>query len=158
MQEQKLITFSFGDSSCGIPLLDVREIIPKMEHTQVPLAPHYVQGLINLRGQIVTLVDLTKIFKQDSLSLSHGKYNIILRNETYAKEGFSSVDRIGFSVDAIGDVLSYFDLDLEATPANLNELDARWIEAVLKRPEGIVTILNMSNILKEALSVSLTAV
>ncbi|MCE2931193.1 MAG: hypothetical protein LW809_07425, partial [Vampirovibrionales bacterium] len=67
-------------------------------------------------------------------------------------------DRIGFSVDAIGDVLPYFEAELDAPPANLNELDARWIEAVLKRPEGIVTILNMSSIIKEALNASLTTV
>jgi purine-binding chemotaxis protein CheW len=158
MLEQKLITFKFGGITCGIPLLDVREIIPQMEYTSVPLAMPYVQGLINLRGQIVTLVDLTKIFKQSSLKLQYGKYNIILRNEAYAQEGLSPTDRTGFGVDSIGEVLPYFESELDAPPANLNELDARWIEAVLKRPEGIVTVLNMSNIIKEALHASLTIV
>jgi purine-binding chemotaxis protein CheW len=54
----ELATFYVGDSLCGMDILKVQEINKLLEMTKVPLAPEYVKGILNLRGQIVTVIDL----------------------------------------------------------------------------------------------------
>jgi purine-binding chemotaxis protein CheW len=149
--EEKLITFYLGDIHCGISLGKVKEIIPHMKSTAVPLAPPYIQGLINLRGKIITLLDFTKIFNSPYLHLEQSRYHMLLKQKTFLDLGLSPTDRFAFSIDSIGDVLSYTEDDLESPPANLGALDQRWMSAVIKRPEGVVAILNLTQILKESL-------
>lgn len=149
--DQKIITFYLGDIHCGISLCKVKEIIPHMKSTPVPLAPPYIQGLINLRGKIITLLDFTKIFDSPYLHLEHSRYHMLLKQKTFLDLGLSPTDRFAFSIDSIGDVLSYTEDDLESPPANLGALDQRWMSAVMKRPEGVVAILNVAQIVKESL-------
>jgi purine-binding chemotaxis protein CheW len=64
-QEQQLVIFDLGDESFGVDVGAVREIIRMQPVTQVPGTPHFVEGIINLRGKIIPMVDLRKYFGFD---------------------------------------------------------------------------------------------
>ena len=59
-EQMELTIFFVGNALCGIEILQVQEINKMMEMTEVPQAPGYVNGILNLRGQIITVIDLSK--------------------------------------------------------------------------------------------------
>ena len=91
----ELATFYVGDSLCGMDILKVQEINKLLEMTEVPLAPDYVKGILNLRGQIVTVIDLGNKLDLADTETSGDTRNIIVN---------SNGEYIGLLVDRIGDV------------------------------------------------------
>ena len=74
----ELATFFVGDALCGMDILKVQEINKLIEMTRVPQAPEYVLGILNLRGEIVTIIDLGKKLGLKSTELSNKTRNIIV--------------------------------------------------------------------------------
>ena len=62
----QLVTFSIGEEEFGVDILKVQEIIRTMEITKVPRAPAFVEGVINLRGKVIPIIDLRRRFRQDA--------------------------------------------------------------------------------------------
>ena len=91
----ELATFYVGDSLCGMDILKVQEINKLLEMTEVPLAPDYVKGILNLRGQIVTVIDLGSKLNLADTDTGSDTRNIIVN---------SNGEYIGLLVDRIGDV------------------------------------------------------
>jgi purine-binding chemotaxis protein CheW len=150
MAQQKYVTFSVGKYLFGIDVLDVREINHNVDCTTVPLAPKHIRGLINLRGQIVTLLDLRNMFGLGTIEITEDTHNIVLKNENFAKNSddeSASSDRVGFMVDTIGDIITVEEEDLEAPPANVGEIDGQYLTNVIKQKELVVSVLNVGRLL-----------
>ena len=79
--KMELATFYIGDALCGMDILRIQEINKHMEMTVVPQAPDYVMGILNLRGQIVTVIDLGQKLGLSSIELSDEARNIIVNSE-----------------------------------------------------------------------------
>ena len=141
-------TFHLGDRRFALPILDVREIIHACDLTPVPLASRQVRGLINLRGQIVTILDLAVRLGLEDRQGAEESYVVILdaRSVPPAREGQGEA-LAGFLVDTIGDVVEADPSLLEPAPANVTEADGRCVQGVLKTGTDLLLLLNLDSIL-----------
>ncbi len=135
-------TFRVADMFMGIELTRVQELLRFQEMTSVPLAPTAIEGLINLRGQIVTALDVRRILglpavaPEDKLPM-----NIVVRSED---------GPVSLLVDEICEVL---DVPLEAStppPENMPALQRDLIEGVYQLESGLLLILNTDRVLHTA--------
>jgi purine-binding chemotaxis protein CheW len=136
----ELATFYVGDSLCGMDILKVQEINKLLEMTEVPLAPDYVKGILNLRGQIVTVIDLGNKLSLDNTVISSETRNIIVD---------SNGEYIGLLVHRIGDVERTDEENIEPPPANIGGIQGRYFEGVFKKEKSLIGILNVEEILKD---------
>ena len=119
----ELATFYVGNALCGMDILKVQEINKLMEMTQVPQAPDYVTGILNLRGQIVTVVDLGKKLGLASTVQSDTSRNIIVNSDN---------EYVGLLVSRISDVVEADWEKVEEPPANIGGVQGAFFKGVFK--------------------------
>jgi purine-binding chemotaxis protein CheW len=149
-------TFRLGDRLFGLDLMMIREINRILDITPVPHAKAHIRGLINLRGQIVTILDLgvrLGLARQDVGEASH---NIILktsselaavRHEGNTDPYTTSNDLVGFLVDAIGDVVEADEATIEPPSANVSEAEGGFLSGVIKTDAGLLVLLDINEVL-----------
>jgi purine-binding chemotaxis protein CheW len=149
MAQQQFVTFWIDHYLFGVNILNVREINAHTDATPVPLAQESIRGLINLRGQIFTLLDLRFLLGLGHLRLTPDTHNIMLKTNTDTTgSGDNASDRVGFMVDKIGDIITVDEQELEAPPANTGDIDGYYFSQVLKLPNGIVaSLINIDHVL-----------
>ncbi len=148
MGQQQFVTFWIDQYLFGVNILDVREINAHTDATPIPLAQEYIRGLINLRGQIFTLLDLRFLLGLGHLSVTEETQNIILKTGVeHSTSGDNASDRVGFMVDKIGDIITVDEEELEAPPANTGDIDGYFLSQVIKLPTGVASIVNINHIL-----------
>jgi purine-binding chemotaxis protein CheW len=107
---KQLATFQIGKYVCAIDVTKVQEVLNQQVMTPVPLAPSYVRGLINLRGQIVTAIDLGRAIGLRSTDESGLAMNIICEDEGQC---------VGFLVDSVSDVVEVDETSERTIPPSL---------------------------------------
>lgn len=137
----ELATFYVGDALYGMDILRVQEINRLMDFTMVPQSPEYVMGIMNLRGQIVTVIDLSK-----KLGLSETKLKDESRNIIVDDQG----EYIGLLVDRISDVVRTDTDKIEPPPSNMGGVQGRFLQGVFKMDKNLIGILNVEELLKTA--------
>ena len=135
----ELATFYIGDALCGMDILKVQEINKLMEMTKVPQAPDYVTGILNLRGQIVTIVDLGKKLGLGETDLNDDPRNIIVNAPS---------EHIGLLVRRISDVVMADPDRIESAPANMSGIQGTFFTGVYKTENKLIGILNVEEVLK----------
>ncbi|ASJ02878.1 chemotaxis protein CheW [Thermococcus profundus] len=128
MAEVQVVAFRVGNEEFCLEISKVREIKEMMPITRVPNAPEYVEGVINLRGQITTVVNLKKkLGYYDDEDLSNKKIIIAeVKGEI-----------IGIIVDAVSDVVTLTEDQIEPTPKTLvSRMDTRFIKGIAKINNG----------------------
>ena len=144
-------TFRVGDHLFGLDILGVREIIRVFNITAVPRAEPHIRGLINLRGQIVTILDLAVRLGHAPMPVKDSSHIVILKHDAalqaagHAQGG--SQDLLGLLVDAIGDVVEAEASLAEAPPANLSDAEERFLSGVLKTEAGLLVLLNLKELM-----------
>lgn len=141
-------TFFLKNIHFGIDIKQVQEVIQTPEITPVPLAPIDICGLINLRGQIVTAIDL-----QSRIEIGHKLQNFI--NDSALDEDFLSYNIIVQSpdevasllVDDIGDMLELSLDEFEPPPATLTGKIRQLLKGVYALPQGFLMILDIEKVL-----------
>jgi purine-binding chemotaxis protein CheW len=136
----ELATFYVGEALCGMDILKVQEINKLMEMTTVPQAPDYVMGILNLRGQIVTIIDLGKKLGLVSTELNDTSRNIIVN---------SKGEYIGLLVSQISDVVEADWKKVEAPPANIGGVQGKFFKGVFKTENRLVGILDVEKVLMD---------
>lgn len=135
----EFVTFRLADQWLGIPVLMVQEVLVAQRIAHVPLAPTEVSGFLNLRGQIVTAVNLRTRLALEPRGEAAEVMNVVVRHDG---ELFS------FLVDEVGDVLSVRADSLEAPPPTL---DSRWRQActgIIRRDRGLLVVVNANELLR----------
>lgn len=150
-QPRQICTFSLGDQLFGIDVMNVQEVVRYQEMTEVPLAASEIKGLINLRGRIVTAIDLrTRLDMEPLEEGGEPPQNVIVhrRNDT---------EVVSLLVDEIGDVL-YVDEDaFERTPETLR---GKWRELIVgayKLEKRLLLVLDIEKTLDVHCELSETA-
>jgi len=134
MTERRLFcTFFVDDLRFGIDVQKVQEVVPYQEMTRVPLAPPTVRGLLNLRGQIVTGLDLRRRLELPEGPAGSLPMNVVLRGED---------SPVSFLVDEIGEVIDVAAGAGERPPATLQARARELIEEVYPLPEGLLLVLD----------------
>ena len=136
----ELATFFVGGALCGIDILNIQEINKHFEITKVPQSSDYVVGILNLRGKIVTIIDLGKKLELSEIKKEKDNRNIIVN---------ANDEHIGLLVDSISDVVSSIEEQIEAPPSNLNGIKGKFFKGVLKTEDKLIGILNIEEVLKE---------
>lgn len=134
-----LATFYVRESAYGIDLLKIQEINKLLVLTPVPGAPAYVRGILNLRGRIVTVIDLgCKLGFPETRSNRKGR-NIIVR---------SAGEHIGLLVEEIREVVRVNVDEIEAPPANMNGIQGDSFHGVIKTDDLLIGILDIERVLE----------
>ncbi len=136
----ELATFYVGQALCGMDILKVQEINKLMEMTTVPQAPNYVMGILNLRGQIVTIIDLGKKLGLATTEMSDTSRNIIVN---------SKGEYIGLHVSKISDVVEADWSKVEPPPANIGGVQGTYFRGVFKTKQSLIGILDTEKVLLE---------
>jgi purine-binding chemotaxis protein CheW len=135
----EFISFHIGETLCGIPIYDVQEINPVSQITAVPLAPPYIRGMINLRGQIVAILDAGE-------KLGLGKTEKNRENRIVIVRG--NEESIGLLVSTMGDVVTTDRSKIEPTPANIGAIQAAFFDGVVNMDGTVLGILNLEKTLE----------
>lgn len=136
----ELATFYIGDALFGIDILNIQEINRHIESTWVPQAPDYVIGVLNLRGRIVTVIDLGKKLGLSPIQKSKDSRNIIID---------SKEEQIGLMVDRISDVLLADASRIEPAPANIGGIQGIYFKGVFKTETSLIGVLDIEQALKD---------
>lgn len=131
-------TFCLGDLYLGIEVLQVQEVIRWQQVTRVPLAPATVTGLINLRGQIVTAVDLRLRLGLPARDSDRQPMNVVVRTDEGA---------VSLLVDEIGDVIEPTAASFEAPPETLPPAARGLIRGIYKLPGRLMLVLDTEQVL-----------
>lgn len=131
--EQQYCTFFLDGLFFGVEVRKVQEVIRYQEMTRVPLAPPVIKGLINLRGQIVTALDLRRRLALSPRPDGELPMNVVVRTDEGA---------VSLLVDEIGDVLEVTDETFERPPETIDGVARELIRGVYKLRERLLLILD----------------
>lgn len=126
-------TFWVGKYFFGIEVIRVQEVLRSQKMTVVPLAPPVIEGLINLRGQIVPALDMRRRLHLEPRAEQTAPMNVIVRTEEGA---------VSLIVDDIGDVLDLEEENIEAPPDNLAPDAGEIIHSVYKMKDSLLLLLD----------------
>jgi purine-binding chemotaxis protein CheW len=131
--DRQYCTFYVAGHYFGVEVLRVQEVIRSQEMTRVPLAPPVVRGLINLRGQIVTAIDLRRRLELGDPPADLLPVNVVVQTDDGA---------ISLLVDEIGDVVEVSEQQFEAPPPTLQSDVRALIRGAYKLPQRLLLILD----------------
>lgn len=138
-QSRQYSTFHVGSLFFGVEVLQVQEVLRYLEMTRVPLAPDVIEGLINLRGQIVTAVDMRRRLGLPKRPDGHLPMNMVVRSDDGA---------VSLLVDEIGDVLDVPADCFESVPDNLPAEQRELIAGIYKLEGRLLLVLDAERALQ----------
>ena len=134
----QLVTFSIGEEEFGVDILKVQEIIRTMEITKVPRAQEFVEGVINLRGKVIPIIDLRRRF--GFTSKEHDKHTRIIVIEINNMI-------VGFVVDSVSEVLRIPAATVEPPPPVVAGVESEYISGVGKLEDRLLILLDLDKLL-----------
>jgi len=140
--EGKYLTFALGPEEYGLEILKVREIIGYMEITAVPQTPHEVRGVINLRGQVIPVIDLRARFGMETIEVTDESC-IIVVVISRGRSDFST----GIVVDHVQEVLDIAGQDIEEAPQFGSSVDTEFILGMGKIGDSVKILLDIDKVL-----------
>ena len=138
-KELQVVGFRIGRETFGLPIAIVREIVRVPEITSVPNAPDYIEGVINLRGRIIPVVDLRKRFGQKSFEPNKKNRIVVVELETRA---------IGLIVNSASEVLRIPPSEIEEPHNVFKEGELNYITGVGKLNGRLVILLDLNRVLQ----------
>jgi purine-binding chemotaxis protein CheW len=142
-EDYQYLTFLLSSEMFAIPILNIKEIIEYGSLTEVPMMPGFIRGVINLRGSVVPVVDLSVRFGRSKTEVSRRTCIVIIE---VAGEEDSRQD-IGVMVDSVSEVLEIPRSEIEPAPAFGAKIRVDFIQGMGKVAGKFVIILNADNVL-----------
>lgn len=140
----KYLTFLLGEEEYGIEILKVQEIIQMQKVTQIPKAPDFVRGVINLRGKVIPVVELRKKFGMETQEDTE-KTCIIVVLIHAGDQGIT----MGISIDEVKEVLDIGTGEIEETPSFGASIETDFIMGIGKVGETVKMLLDIDKVLSE---------
>lgn len=141
--QQQYLTFMLGNEVFAIGILTIKEIIEYGQLTEVPMMPEFIRGVINLRGAVVPVVDLTARFGRKSAEVT--KRTCIIIIEVAAADDETNV--VGVVVDAVNEVLEIPASEIEPAPAFGARIRTDFIQGMGKVNGKFVILLEVGKVL-----------
>mgnify|MGYP000912368738 FL=1 len=136
--EQQLVVFSLDKEFYGLDIDSVEGIIKLQAITKMPNTPAYIEGVINLRGSVIPVIDLRKRF---------GLPTIETTPDTRIINVFLGSTKVGMIVDGVSEVIRIPDESVVPPPSMISSVDTAFIRAIAKVDERMITLLDLSQIL-----------
>ena len=134
----ELSIFEVGGIICAININDIQEINKNLEITTVLQAPDYIRGMQNLRGTIVTILDMRVRFGMEARPFNEDMRILVVENQN---------EKIGLLVDCILDVVQADTLNFETPPSNVQGVAGSYFSDIYKMDDKLAAILNVDEIL-----------
>jgi purine-binding chemotaxis protein CheW len=141
-REGKYLTFTLKEEEYGIGILKIKEIIGMMSITSIPQSPDFIKGVINLRGQVIPVMDLRLRFGMEKADYTERTCIIVV--EIIGQSGANS---IGLVVDSVSEVMNIKGEDIENTPAFGAKLNTDYILGMAKMEGGVKILLDIDRVL-----------
>jgi purine-binding chemotaxis protein CheW len=141
----KYLTFALGGEEYGVQILKVREIISAMEITPVPRTPAYVKGVINLRGQVIPVIDLRTKFAMPAATRTQATCIIVAEIDQNGRRV-----NTGLVVDRVSEVLTIAGEQIEDAPAFDPSVQSDFILGMGKIGRGVKILLDLDKVLSTA--------
>ncbi|MDR2020828.1 MAG: chemotaxis protein CheW [Treponema sp.] len=139
--QNQLVTFQLGEELYGINIMDVKEIVRVQDIRSIPNAPVYVEGIFNLRSEIIPIINLHKRF--------HLK-KVLTDDEDDLLSGFIIIDidgmKLGVIIDRVSRVVTVEKEDIQPPPQMLSGIGAEYIQGVVRQDQGYLIILNIRDL------------
>ncbi len=138
--ERQVVIFKLGNEEYAIPIMQVQEIIRMTDITAIPQAPDFVEGIINLRGRIIPIIDLMKRF-----NLEGGEYSDEMRIVVVDVQN----QTVGIIVDMVSEVSRLSEDDIEPPPETVTLSNTAYLSGVGKLDGRLIILLDLDYILTE---------
>lgn len=136
---REYLTLTIGDQMFGIPVLQVQDVMGEQKMTRVPLAPHEVAGSLNLRGRIVTAINMRRRMSLGDLPAGQKYMNIVVEYKA---------DLYSLMVDNVGEVIALSDSDFETNPPTLDPLWRSLSLGIYRMDQKLLVILDVTKLLE----------
>lgn len=138
-EEVQLVVFKIGDEEFGVEINQVREIVKLVAITRMPKAPVFIEGVVNLRGQIVTVIDLAKRLDLSSVGRTDSTRIMVVE---------VGDDAVGMIVDSVSEVLRLSVDNIEDTPALIETaVHEQYLRGVGKSEDRLLILLDLNEVL-----------
>lgn len=134
----QVVSFRLGSEEYGVDISQVQEIIRMVEITHVPRAPHFMEGVINLRGQLIPIIDLRTRFSMSRAE--HTKSTRIVVTEIGSK-------KVGIVVDSVSEVLNIPMEQVEDAPDMIAGVGTEYIQGVGKIANRLIILLDLTMVM-----------
>ena len=139
-RQEQLMTFFLDEDAFGINVMKIQEVTGKLPVKKVPLAPPFIKGLINLRGQIATAIDLRILFNTKNAKTSEAQASVVCK--------FNG-NLIALLVDRLGDVVETHSDHEESPPMTLPHGVKKYLRAVSKTDAKLLKIIDLMKLSNE---------
>jgi purine-binding chemotaxis protein CheW len=140
-ESRQLVTFQLGEELYGVNIMDVKEIVRVQAIRAIPNAPAYVEGIFNLRSEIIPIISLHKRFHIRKMASSE---------EDELLSGFVILDidgmKLGIIIDRISRVVTIEKEDIQPPPQMFSGIGAEYIQGVVRQEEGYLIILDIRDL------------
>jgi len=141
-EQQQYLTFSLGEEMFAIGILAIREIIEYGQLTEVPMTPPFIRGVINLRGAVVPVIDLSVRFGRQAAGITKRTCIVIIETESAEQK-----HQMGIVVDAVSEVLEIPASDIEPPPEFGTHIRTDFISGMGKINGKFVVLLDVNKVL-----------
>lgn len=139
------LTIFIGGQMFGIPILQVQDVLGQLKVTKIPLAPSQVAGALNLRGRIVTAIDVRDCLGLSPIDMKNKVMSVVVENDG---------ELYSLMIDQVGDVLSLYDDDFENTPSTLDPTWRSVSLGIYRLQQKLLVILDVPKLLTSLMSVN----
>lgn len=136
----QLVTFHLEDETYGINVMHVQEVLRVTEIAPVPGAPPYVLGIINLRGNVVTVIDTRSRFGLPPRDIDEASRIVIIESENQV---------VGILVDSVAEVVELRGSEIDSAPNVGNEDSSKFIQGVATRDNNLLIVVDLNKLLSE---------
>lgn len=134
------VTYKLGDETYGINVMQVQEVLRYTEIAPVPGAPEYVLGIINLRGNVVTVIDTRSRFGLPSSEISDNSRIVIIESDDQV---------VGIMVDSVAEVVYLKSSEIDSAPNVGTEESAKFIQGVSNRDGQLLILVDLNKLLSD---------
>ncbi len=138
--QMQCVTFTLQDETYGMNVMQVQEVLREIEVAPVPGAPHYVNGIINLRGNVVSVIDARNRFGLEPRESTSSTRIIVIEAQQQI---------IGILVDSVAEVVDIDLSEIETAPNVGNEETSRYIDGVVSRDDRLLILVDLNKMLTE---------
>ncbi|MCC6708593.1 MAG: chemotaxis protein CheW [Gammaproteobacteria bacterium] len=134
------VTFRLADEIYGINVMQVQEVLRMTDVAPVPGAPHFVMGIINLRGNVVTVLDTRKLLDLATSDITDSSRIMIIE---------SGKVTVGLLVDSVAEVVNIALSDIDPPPSVGNDEGSRYIQGVYSSDQQILILIDLNKLINE---------
>ncbi|MGB1880679.1 MAG: chemotaxis protein CheW [Gammaproteobacteria bacterium] len=136
----RFVTFRLADETYGINVMQVQEVLRMTDVAPVPGAPHYVMGIINLRGNVVTVLDTRMLLNLEAREITENSRIMIIEAGKIA---------VGLLVDSVAEVLNVSASQIDPPPTLGKDENTRYIQGVFSKDGEITIFIDLTKLVTE---------